>query len=331
MPKNDTRPGSRTKRSEIKVWYEENLQRWTPLLATVVGGALLYLLLQVGSLKQVLGLVGALAFVVVCVFYGIRGRSDVMPETADRRVRIALGALVVLWVGATAYPIVRARLPGKALLSTDLRERGPSATLRYRGRGPMLLVAHGEFRSRTPARIIAPFSVRIQKEGKPAYGVRGEFEETYAVQSGRRGRGRGVSTNTVDFVRFPSVRAQGAGEYKFTLASIDPSLRPRLHLEVYRAPYPLWALFAIDLLLLALAVPIDAVFSKKGKETYVTLAVAVSIVFAYWFQLRVAPDNLPGTVLSGAIIGGGIGGAIGGTLGWLGRKLFASRLRGLAA
>ena len=305
-----TAAGGRKNSSEIMLWYHSNKQ-WLPLVATVFGGAALYLLSQVELLRPYMGFIGGLVMIGGAVVYGL-----MRPEDAPVRVgrnKFLPFALVVSGVilVAALLPYLHINFPGQTHFHGTLSPEHPTKTFNLASdKGLVEVVVHGALR-RGSGSAAGGYEMVLEHEGHKRR-VQGAFRRTYSARRIRRGRVKiGTSSDFAYHVnRVPSL---GRGRYSLSLESVDPALQNYVRVKVYSTWYTEKTLIYLLVGLALVGLLVDVASTRAKHRTRVATAAIVALGFAIYFNRQFAPDSVMSTVLGGAlvsIIGGWIGGGM---------------------
>jgi len=304
-------PGTaRKSSSELMLWYHANKQ-WLPLVATVFGGAAIYLLSQVETLRPYMGFIGGLVLIVGGVVYGLMRPEDA-PIRVGRNKFLPLAVLVAgLSLIGALLPYLHVNFPGEPHFHGTLSPEHPSRQFEVTSdKGLVEIVVHGALRKGSGS-ASGGYELILEHDGHKRR-VKGAFRRTYSTRRIRRGRVR-IGTSNEFAYHVSRVPSLGRGHYKLTLDSVDPSLRNYLRVKVYDTWYNEKILIYMLVGLGILGFFVDLASTRVKHRTRVATGAIVAIGFTIYFNRQFAPDAVMSTVLGGAlvsILAGWIGGGM---------------------
>jgi len=284
--------------SDLAIWYHANKQ-WLPLVGTVFGGAAIYLLSNVETLKPYMAFLGGLVFIVGSVVYGL-----MRPEDAPVRVgRNKLMPLVLVVSAGTLIaalvPYLHTTFPGTPLAHATLSPAHARTTFEVGDAGLIEVVVHGALRkgSSTAA---GGYEMSLAHGGKKQR-LEGAFKRTYSTRKIRRGKVR-IGSSTEFAYHVSQIASMGKGRYTLELVDVDSALKNYLRVKVYDTWYTEKMLITALVALVVLGFFVDIATTRVKHRTRLATGALAAVGFSVYFTRQYAPDSVMSATLGGAFV-----------------------------
>jgi hypothetical protein len=296
--------------SDLVIWYHGNKQ-WLPLVATVFGGAGVYLLSQVEVLRPYMGFLGGLILIVGGIVYGMMRPEDAPIRVGANKAQPLVLVVALLTLVAALIPYLHTNFPGAPQFHGTLSPRHARASFDLDDdKGVLELVVHGQLK-RGAGSAAGGYSLVLEHAGTKRH-IEGTFKRTYSTRKIRRGKVK-IGTSSEFTYHVNQVPSLGKGRYTLELVTVDASLRNYLRIKVFDAWYSEKMLISVLVGLVVLGLFADVASTRYKHRTRVATGALVAVGFAIYFNRQFAPDAVLGTVLGGAlvaILAGWVGGGM---------------------
>jgi hypothetical protein len=293
----------------------ETLWEWRALLLIAVVIALLVIGFRVAPVGFALSEVVAFGLPLVVI------AASAWPLRAAPRWMLVAGAAVALAALAAAELMVTpAVIPPAPYAAATLSPAEADAAL------PVPDNVH-QFHTRVHGQVVAAVGSGAYQLTLTRADAKKSLSGTLSREShrGRRYRGSAPSqTLTVHESVVDDVDLPGAGAVHAHLASIDPSLRPALRVELMPAPRGASVAWSALLAFIGLAMIIEAAAARRLVSARLTIGVAIAAAFAFEMARDYNPDSAFNTTIGVALFALLTGALVGWLLGriavWIGRR-----------
>lgn len=218
----------------------------------------------------------------------------VAEASKSRRVAAGVYAFAFIWIAAAGYPFWKLVSPGDPIKQVSLTVGGEAQPLGNLEEGHYLVLAQvprANLASGARYRMVVTTGGRNERLG-------GEFKRTTSARQRVGGTSTSQSVRTADYheVKLAS------GEATIRLDSIQGSLSGGINVHVFpnAAPRNLW--LGVQILLLAVAAMLDALFAERKRRSTLTVGACFTLLFIEFARKSIGPGQLFLPLIGAAII-----------------------------